>query len=158
MPYKYNRYKTREGADKFAERLRKAWPGQTFEIVNEPQGFYWAVGRTTDNGFKIAYVGRPKGPLPGEPGYVEPKVDHWECEYTDTFGGQANYAWVTRETIHMKESASNRAVMIAAKKAVGCGNLRGRWTWRGDDGEFRPYHHCTVLFVRFIDDWSLDRM
>lgn len=89
----------------------------------------------------------------------------YDVEYTDTFGGEANYAWVKRATLSMPELThygydgglnyaranriANREVMKAAKAAVGLTNVRGVTTDRGDDLEFRPYGMCTVLFVTF---------
>lgn len=86
-----------------------------------------------------------------------------EIEYTDTFNGEANYAWVRREKITMPElthygydggtnyTKANRVyrreLMKRAKTAVGLTNVRGVTYWHGDEGEFRPYGMHTVLFI-----------
>jgi hypothetical protein len=90
----------------------------------------------------------------------------YEVEYTDTFGGQANYAWVKRATIHMPElthygydgtnywkanKTFSRELMRKAKAAVGITGVRGISTSDGDSLEFIPYKSCTVLFVTHQD-------
>lgn len=91
-------------------------------------------------------------------------------EYTDTFGGEANYSWVKRHTVTMPElthygytgsadgsySRANRVyqreLMKRAKALVGLTGVRGRTVWHGDSAEFRPYRVCTVLFISWKDD------
>jgi len=87
----------------------------------------------------------------------------WDVEYTDTFGGEANYSWVRRDTVTMPEMTHygydggtnygkcnriyQRELMRKAKAAVGLTGARGKTYWHGDAGEFRPYGSCTVLFI-----------
>ena len=74
----------------------------------------------------------------------------FQVEYTDTFGGEANYSWVRRAEIELPESASNLAIMRKAKAAVGINGCKGRSYWNGNDSaEFRPYGICAVMFVQF---------
>lgn len=84
-------------------------------------------------------------------------------EYTDTMGGEANYAWVKREKITMPDlthygydggngySKANkvyrRELMKRAKSAMGLTNVRGVTRHYGDMSEFRPYGICSVLFI-----------
>lgn len=78
----------------------------------------------------------------------------WAVEYTDTFGGGANYSWVRRATIGARKGESCRSVMRRAKAAVGITGLRGRTEANGrypDHIEFRPYRMATVLFVTWSD-------
>ena len=84
----------------------------------------------------------------------------WFAEYTDTFGGEANYSWVRRAHIGCLDSdaiartgrcESRSAIMRRAKAAVGISGLRGRTTDHGDMLEFRPWRMCTVLFVTWND-------
>ncbi len=70
-----------------------------------------------------------------------------DVEYTDTFGGDANYCWVRRAELTLPAGISDRAIMRRAKAAVGITGLRGRTNDQGDMLEFRPYGCCTVLFV-----------
>ena len=90
-----------------------------------------------------------------------------DVEYTDTFGGEANYCWVQRHTITMPElthygydGSSNyakanktyeRELMKRAKAAVGLTGVRGRSCSYGGMLEFRPYGRATVLFVNDCD-------
>lgn len=91
----------------------------------------------------------------------------YDIEYTDTFGGDANYSWVRRDTITMPElthygydggtnyakanRAFNRELMKRAKAAVGLTGVRGRTDHNGHYSEFRPYGMCTVLFITYRD-------
>ena len=96
-------------------------------------------------------------------------MNRYSVEYTDTFGGEANYSWVRRATVTMPElthygytgstdgsyAKSNRAftreLMRRAKAAVGLTGARGRRDTVGDTEEFRPYGSCTVLFVSYSE-------
>jgi len=87
----------------------------------------------------------------------------YEIEYTDTFGGEANYCWVRRATVTMPELAHygydgatnycaanrvyERELMRKAKEAVGITGVRGSKDSYGDSLEFRPYRCATVMFV-----------
>jgi hypothetical protein len=87
----------------------------------------------------------------------------YNVEYTDTFGGEANYSWVRRASVTMPElthygydggtnySKANRVyereLMRKAKAALGLGGVRGTVSRYGDMVEFRPYGSATVLFI-----------
>jgi hypothetical protein len=91
----------------------------------------------------------------------------YDIEYTDTFGGEANYSWVKRATVSMPElthygydggtnyvradRAYRRALMRKAKAAMGLSGVRGVTHDEGDMIEFRPYRSCTVMFVCYRD-------
>ena len=75
----------------------------------------------------------------------------WNLEYTDTFGGEANYCWVRRARIESKPGESQRGIMRRAKVILGLSGLRGRTVGYGDMFEFRPYGMATVLFVTWND-------
>jgi hypothetical protein len=93
----------------------------------------------------------------------------YNVEYTDTFGGEANYSWVKRKTIYMPEMTHygytgstdgsypralkkyNREMMRRAKAAMGLTGIRGKTFHHGDMTEFRPYGMCTVMFIHFED-------
>lgn len=98
-------------------------------------------------------------------------------EYTDTFGGEANYSWVRRTQVTVPElphygytggadgsyaracKAQDRELMRRAKASVGLTGARGTVTRYGDMIEFRPYQSCTVLFVAWHDDsWDVADM
>lgn len=72
----------------------------------------------------------------------------YSVEYTDTFGAQANYAWVRRASFVAPCNASRRAIMRRAKAAIGLTGARGMVDEYGDGTiEFRPWRCCTVMFV-----------
>ena len=88
-----------------------------------------------------------------------------QVEYTDTFGGEANYSWVRRATVTMPELTHygytgstdgsyakankryERELMRRAKAAVGLTGVRGRRDDIGGMLEFRPYGCATVMFI-----------
>lgn len=96
----------------------------------------------------------------------------FDVEYTDTFGGEANYSWVSRAVVRVPElkhygytgstdgsfarayKAQRRQIMRKAKAAVGLTGVRGRTDDHGDGIDFRPYRSCTVLFVTFRDEYE----
>lgn len=69
-----------------------------------------------------------------------------EIEYTDTFGGEANYSWVDRATIEVPDTISNSALTREIKKVMGLSGVRGRMDNLGELKAFRPYRSATVLF------------
>ena len=71
----------------------------------------------------------------------------YQVEYTDTFGGEANYSWVRRATIEAPDNASTHTLMRRARKALGLEGVRGRVSTIGETLEFRPYGCGTVMFV-----------
>lgn len=95
-------------------------------------------------------------------------MNKYDVEYTDTFGGDANYAWVRRATIGMPELTHygydggtnyckanrtyQRELMKRAKASMGLTGVRGTTYHHGDMSEFRPYRSCTVLFVTYHDE------
>lgn len=72
----------------------------------------------------------------------------YDVEYTDTYGGEANYCWVERATFRAPEGASNRTLMRRARAALGI-HCRGRWSSYGDMLVFDPYRSATRAFVTF---------
>lgn len=94
----------------------------------------------------------------------------YDVEYTDTFGGEANYSWVRRASVAMPELThygydgqlgyakanhiANRELMKAAKAAMGLTGVRGVTHDYGDTLEFRPYRSCTVMFVVWTEPGS----
>lgn len=71
----------------------------------------------------------------------------WQCEMTDTFGGEANYSWVKRGTTLVTAGASRRSVVLAVKCELGLTGTRCRTYDHGDMIEMRPIGSCTVAFV-----------
>ncbi len=75
----------------------------------------------------------------------------YQVEYTDTFGGEANYAWVRRETI---EGVFNtrRVIVFAARSVLGLHGIRCDVTDYGDMIEIRPRRMNVVAFVTPMED------
>jgi len=92
----------------------------------------------------------------------------YDIEVTDTFAGEANYAWVRRAAVTMPELTHygydgstnyskanrvfNRELMKRAKAKVGWTGKRGVTMAQGDSIEFRPYRECTVMFITYRDE------
>jgi hypothetical protein len=72
---------------------------------------------------------------------------HWNVELTDTFGGEANYSWVHRDSFELPASASDRRIITAAKAALGLTGQRCRRFDCGEGFELRPVGSFTVAFV-----------
>ena len=72
-------------------------------------------------------------------------------EYTDTFGGEANYTWVRRIEFDVKTN-TNRAILRKAKALMGLSNIRGTWEDFGDMLRFKPYRSCTVMFITYSEE------
>tara|TARA_R110000868_G_scaffold307310_3_gene568742 strand:- start:1838 stop:2074 length:237 start_codon:yes stop_codon:yes gene_type:complete len=68
----------------------------------------------------------------------------YDITLTDTFGGEANFAWVRRAQV---SASTRRGLMRAAKAAVGITGAKGRLDDYGDSLDFRPYGACLVMFV-----------
>ena len=73
----------------------------------------------------------------------------WSVTHTDTFGGEANFAWCYRYTIETPPGASQTLIMRRAKAAAGLTGVRGVTEAYGDDFVFRPHGLNQILFVYF---------
>lgn len=82
------------------------------------------------------------------------KTITFNCELTDTFGGEANYSWVTRASITVPEDATDRTIVRRAKAALGLTGVRCKVHNYGGWWEICPYGACMVAFVTFADHWS----
>ena len=72
----------------------------------------------------------------------------WELEVTDTFGGEANYSWVTRERIKAKRPVR------ALKALMGLTRQRAVVWDQGDTFEVRPAGKdapCIIGFAYWRD-------
>lgn len=92
----------------------------------------------------------------------------YDIELTDTFGGEANYSWVRRETVTMPElthygyeggtnyakanKVFQRELMRKAKVACGLTNVKGKTYHHSDMSEFRPYGLLQVMFITYRDE------
>ena len=71
----------------------------------------------------------------------------WQCEYTDTMAGEANYSWVRRGTTLVPEGASRLTVVRRVKATLGLTGQRCRTMDHGDMIELQPVGHNTVAFA-----------
>ena len=72
----------------------------------------------------------------------------WDFEVTDTFGGEANYSWVRRETVMVK-AKSKRGVVRALKAFAGFTGVRCEVSDYGDQISVRPIGRHAVLHIAF---------
>ena len=91
----------------------------------------------------------------------------YKIEITDTFGGEANYSWVKRETIAMPElthygydgatnyakanKTYNRELVKKAKYLEGWTGNRCRVEHWGDNIAIYPANACLVVFVTYAE-------
>lgn len=68
-------------------------------------------------------------------------------EYTDTFGGEANYSWVKRGEFQDSLKTPDALIVKKAKALVGLTGITCKRTHYGDMIELRPYGSATVLFI-----------
>lgn len=71
-------------------------------------------------------------------------------EYTDTFGGEANYSWVKREDVDLPANTTNRALVRAAKKWAGLTGVRCDVGDAGGAIAIYPRGMATVLLVTYL--------
>ena len=69
-------------------------------------------------------------------------------EVTDTFGGEANYAWVKRESKEFEVQPSSLQMVRALKKFAGLSGVRCRKEDYGDAIALYPAGMCAVAFAR----------
>lgn len=73
-----------------------------------------------------------------------------QFEFTDTFGGEANYSWVRRHEAQFPADISDRALVIRAKAWAGLTGVPCRKENLGDLIALYPQGSCTVLFISTI--------
>lgn len=75
-------------------------------------------------------------------------------EYTDTFGGEANYSWARR--YFTRRTLTDTQAVRLAKSLVGLTGTRCTRESFGDCITLRPAGHCTVLFIDWYQDDAPD--
>jgi len=70
-------------------------------------------------------------------------------EYTDTFGGEANYSWVKRGEYVERFGVPDAHIVRKVKALLGLTGVRCKRTHYGDMIELRPEGRATVLFITF---------
>lgn len=74
----------------------------------------------------------------------------YKLEHTDTFGGEANYCWVNRETLPEADYTDLQLVR-RAKKFAGFTGLRCEVSNFGDMIQITPRGMCQTVFVTWED-------
>ena len=72
----------------------------------------------------------------------------WRAEITDTYGGEANYAWVKRYEQTFPITASERAIVQHFKMLMDYTGVQCKRAAFGDVIELRPYGECVVIFIQ----------
>ena len=70
-------------------------------------------------------------------------------EYTDTFGGEANYGWCQRMHYHVRKDESEVAIVRRVKADLGISGFRCQRSRWADTIELRPVGACVVIFISF---------
>lgn len=73
----------------------------------------------------------------------------YKAEMTDTFGGEANYCWVERDS---GEAKSELAVVRKVKEAFGMSGVRCEKSDFGDEIWLKPYGWNRIIFINFTDE------
>ncbi len=71
----------------------------------------------------------------------------WDIEITDTFGGEANYSWVSREKIEIPDTYTEPWIVRMLKAHAGWTGDRCEVMNLGTYIEIRPHGVCQVLFA-----------
>ena len=71
----------------------------------------------------------------------------FSVELTDLFCGEANYSWVRRDEITLSDSASELAIVRAAKSALGLTGCRCKRETIGETIQLKPYGSLTLAFI-----------
>jgi hypothetical protein len=71
-------------------------------------------------------------------------------EYTDTYGGEANYSWVRSYSFNIGDK-SPLGIIRTAKKLIGINGVKCKVHDYGDTIEVRPQGSNTVAFITFQD-------
>ena len=76
----------------------------------------------------------------------------FEVEHTDTFGGEANYAWVHRYEFEADDDTTDLALVRRAKKLCGVSGQRSTTESWGDMIAIRMTHSCQIIFITFKEE------
>lgn len=71
----------------------------------------------------------------------------WQIETTDTFGGEANYCWVSRSEIELPDGLTDRQLVRSLRDAAGLTGSRARTEPMGEGYQWRHPGACVVTFA-----------
>lgn len=73
-----------------------------------------------------------------------------QYEYTDTYGGEANYSWVKRGSIPAgSKEFSDMAAVRRVKSKLGLSGVRCKRENWGEEIVLRHVGSCTIVFINF---------
>jgi hypothetical protein len=72
------------------------------------------------------------------------KLEKYNYEYTDTFGGEANYCWVKRGEVLAKNWLG---AVRKVKTELELNGVKCKREFYGDMIRLVPYRTCTVVFI-----------
>lgn len=75
------------------------------------------------------------------------KMMTFECEITDTFGGETNYSWVRRATFEAPSNATDRQLVRLGKKALEITGTRCKTSHHGDMIQLDVVGACIRAFI-----------
>lgn len=110
--------------------------------------------RATFNIYKEQSIAN-EGRAAGEPvtlwEHGEPSEDFapivYDCELTDTYAGEANYSWVKRATLVYATEPTDRALILAAKRALGLTGIKCARDDYQDTTQLDPRGLCQRAFI-----------
>lgn len=73
-----------------------------------------------------------------------------DFEHTDTFGGEANYCWVSRRSVELPVSISDRELVRKLKAFAGFTGMRARVENYRDLIKIKPYGVNQVAFAQLF--------
>jgi hypothetical protein len=83
---------------------------------------------------------------------VKPAVSTYDVEVTDTFGGEANYAWCRRYTLTVPADIKPATFMRKVKDLIGWTGVRCNVSDFGNGSlDIRPRGVCQVCFTSYHD-------
>jgi hypothetical protein len=71
----------------------------------------------------------------------------YTIEYTDTYGGEANYNWVRRESFEVEGSVAEHMVIRKLKRMIGLTGVKCKKESYGEMIKLTPYNSATVAFI-----------
>ena len=73
----------------------------------------------------------------------------YSIEYTDTYGGEANYGWVRRESFEVAGAISDNMVIRKLKRMIGLAGVNCKKESYGDMIKLTPHGTSTVAFITY---------
>ncbi len=75
----------------------------------------------------------------------------YQFEFTDTYGGEANYSWVKRTTVEVPDGTTDKVLSTLAREWAGLTGLPCKVEKYADTIAIRPRGMAQVLFVSWVE-------